>query len=891
MNAILIKFPFSSSNDEQYELILYSARTTAFAKAISAMNADSRSFRFVSTETVGSNTVTTYEGTLVGDVTSEDDGREDVFEPMVASKLKFSMMCQTFPTWLMDICDYYTNVKVVLSVKRGAMAIERWRGYLMANTLNMTVVDELMACPLVAVDEVGIAKYLKFRENYTSSNASPTLIQLFDYYWNMHVTSGVGNSRFDELYSLLGITMRNSLFLSRDMRYTDGSDNEVLDLLGLTVNLERYFLDRDATWESVFTDICEYLGVTFCIGSKDNGGNDCYMLSGTDYKFYEYLTYTFGSSVYARSESRAFEDFGNQFKVGSDFQMTYKPDEWKGVKVTSTPERPPVHTYLGKDNIKAIEPASGHDQWCESRIGRRRDSSQTTIDDYKYRVFQYTKIVNKEGQWIDEEKYVHLENCRLSEEGTAVGVSGYFPYNYGGQGNVKPQPTDVDSMDFALSKRGMITAKIGTYETPRQKVSADLTDYFLILNNLWGRLYWNNDTTVEAVSHDPELLATFTPFADDSSIRPDNQSYLTIDMTAMFLNENIGEDIRIVDNGSLEDDLEGTIQSVFPMTESVYDWAAGTGNSSIYTGDLEATASNIVFNLQFCPVIIMRLSIGNHYWDGTQWVYSDTPSSAPTFEMCFVPTGSTEKYWVVTTGYMHGHITNYYYQQCKTKLGASENVFRVPLAGLSEHGSPLCGNVKLEVFGPVHFVNGYQPQGGTIRANNILFVLLSDIRMEFTDEAFFSEEDIDTVAVVETDAASTTKKTKEVEIGLSTPKVDGVFNNCLLYDDGSKWVNLQHVHRHGGAETTPEAIKAREMASVFSGKQEFAEFSRFFKGFDTDNIYNVGFTVRGLTEGLGIFMPLTRKFNWTKGTVRWNLQRVADGGRSFNGAFNKSYNV
>ena len=58
-----------------------------------------------------------------------------------------------------------------------------------------------------------------------------------------------------------------------------------------------------------------------------------------------------------------------------------------------------------------------------------------------------------------------------------------------------------------------------------------------------------------------------------------------------------------------------------------------------------------------------------------------------------------------------------------------------------------------------------------------------------------------------------------------------------------------------------------------------------------DNIYNVGFTVRGLTEEIGVFMPVTRKFNWTKSMVRWNLQRVANGGRSFNGAFNKSYNV
>ena len=52
LNSILIKFPFSSVNDENYELYLYASRSAGYADAIAAMNADSRCFKFLSTQTV-----------------------------------------------------------------------------------------------------------------------------------------------------------------------------------------------------------------------------------------------------------------------------------------------------------------------------------------------------------------------------------------------------------------------------------------------------------------------------------------------------------------------------------------------------------------------------------------------------------------------------------------------------------------------------------------------------------------------------------------------------------------------------------------------------------------------------------------------------------------------
>ena len=586
-----------------------------------------------------------------------------------------------------------------------------------------------------------------------------------------------------------------------------------------------------------------------------------------------FQNYTFLDTDYNTFGHSMFSEFGNQQKVGADLQATYRPCEWKGVKVTSLPTRPPVHEYLNKDNVQAVAPAAGHGEWCEVRIGKER--SATTIDDYLYRVFQYCSIVDKEDQWISEEHYVQLESCGISTPGRNVGIGlGYFPLTDSALGHTTPQGDDTDSMDFALSKVGMITARIGTYETLRQKISANLKNYFVILNNNWGRLYWDNDSVVSVQYDSDSVIASLTPFADDGSTRPSCTSYLSIDFAAMFLNENIGPDIVMIKSNSADNNLRGELESVFPMKESIYNW--DQGDTGQYTGNLTATSNNIVNN-EYQPVIKARLSIGHFYWDGTMWQYHQGPQQPPYFNLRLTPTGATDKYWMVSTGYMHGHVKNYYYEECRPRVGASDNVFRVPLSGLSIHGQPLEGQVRLELFGPVPFVNGRKPTGSnTTHWNNILFVLISDIKIEFTDEAYYSEKDIRTVAKVELDPTSTTKKVKEVELNLSTPSVDGVFNNCLLYDDGKSWVNLQHVHRAGGAETTPEAIKAEEMAAVYCGDQVTVEFSREFDGVNTDNIYNVGFTVSGLTEVSGTFMPLTRKFNWTKGTVRWKLQKVAD---------------
>lgn len=868
MYSLLIKFPFSNVNDESFELVIYTISQNDFYRTISILDADNRCFKFLSQQnvTIGGRTdlLTTYEGTLTGDVITADSDREDVFTPLVESKLKFNMACQTFPSWLMDLCNYYTNVGVMLLSIDGNQKTELWRGYLMANTLNMTVVDELMSCSLVAVDEIGMTKYLRFKENYNGPG-SPTLFRLFELYWFFHVYQHLLN----DLYYLESITPRRSLYFRTDMRIASNSLSwGKIDIAKVTINLERYMLERDVTWADVFNDICAYLNVAFCIGSVDNGGCDCYFLTDYNYTSSDCAVYTFidGGSIQV---SGIFNSFSNPPKVNADFQVSYKPCEWKGVKVTSEPKRPPVHQYLDKDNVKKLSSTSG---MIQCRIGKSRD--RQTLDDYKYRVFQYTQIVDKEDQWIPEENYIRMDDCHVAQESVAVAALGYFPLSAVND-HTRPQETDAHNMDFAMTKMGMITARLGSYETPRQSVSADLKDYFVILNHRWGRLYWDDDRNLEPSEYVNDIeIATFFPFANDTSIRPNNKSYLSIDLSAIILNENIGKGVSILENETQVSDLNGKIQAVFPMTDSFYDWAAG--DQAEYTGNLVATNENYIVGLYFQPVLKCRLSIGNYYWDGSDWVYEANSSNAPTFMLRLTPSQTTKYY--LANGNLHGDVENYYYNECHPRVGASDNIFRVPLYGLSTSSQPLGGVVRLDIFGPMQFVNARNktvPGYSFLYYNNILFVLLSDIKIEFTDDAQLADRDIKTVYTEEIDPDSTTKKTKEVDLNLSTPTVDGVFNNCLMCQQNDKWVNLQKVRRYNGADiATFEQIKAEVMASVLCDKQVFVEFSKEFSAVDWENIYNVCFTVAKLVEADGTFAPLTRQFNWTKGYVRWKMQKV-----------------
>ena len=879
MYTLDIRFPFSSVNDENFVLLLSASRDGAFTNAVLAMEADPN-FKLISDEVGDDGPVITFEGTLQGDVVSKDDEREDVFTPMVASKLSFNMVCSTFPSWLMDICNYYTDMRVLLYAidPDNDTALERWRGYLQCNTLDMVVVNDLMACPLVAIDEISIAKYIRLRDTITGTPATPTLLEIFEKWHAIHFAN------FTHAYEVASITGEEYLLFSRNLAYND-SGGEVLDLLGtLYINLQRYYLmgkntgeegvdepEKDATWSDLFTDILQYLGVHWSIGSStdDVTKQHChhYIVGSIDYGVYATLLYVLGG-VDPPNEipySDAFGEFGNQQKIGADLRISYEPDKYKGVRINSEPERMPVHKYL--EDATEIEPNTGHGNGVVTRVGQEGDNNQH-INNYKWRKLQYIRPNVKDDDYVD------FEDCTVSDSGRAVGQSGYFPCTDSALALVKPDGNCTDSLDFITTKNGMITVRMGEYEEDNAEKVTFMKDYFMILNNKWGRKFWDSDNTVnDPVSATPSLIGTFYPFGTDGSLIPYTRAWLKIDFDAYFLNENIGS-LEFTYQDTLYNNLYGSRQLIMPMLTTYHDYS---DPSEPTNGVLEQTGNNYVRS--FYPYITCRLAIGNFWWDTDHWTYDENEANAPFFNMPLVP-DDVESYWLVShSGEHHRNILNYYYTACHPFFSANSGKFLLPLDALSIHGQPLQGRVRLEIYGRLDSLNARNWQGlGTPHYNNILFIVLDNIEISVTDEAELGNQDIRLKAESITDPNSDTKEMMEVNFGLATPQVQGMFTNTLLFDNGKEWAYLQRVYMQGGLDGfVPEKRIAGEMADVYSRPKAVVEFSRPMDAIDTDNIYNVDFRVRQLTEINGVFMPIQRTFSWTKSRVRWKLQRIEMG--------------
>ena len=887
---LTIKFPFQSVNDEQYVLALHARAeglaTSVLATAFNAM-LEERMFKFIKTYTVGDDRGDEFEGTLCGGVKAEDDDRDDMFEPLCSSKLKFNIACERFPSWLMDMCGYATDVRVVLYVVTTNAQTPlrvRWRGYLQCNTLNMTVVDDLLACPVVAVDEIGVAKYLPFRANCAGRPGRLSLYEVFKTWWSMNW------SLFEYAYTDLGLaTNQAALYFSRNVAVLDYHGDQNRNVLAdVYINLERYYLDRDASWKNVFEDVCRYVGVHFSIGAygtnysydnyivaaydDDNSGN----MSNYAYTLATNATFVFNDAKYAV--------FGNQAKVGGDLQVTYEPDKFKGVQITSIPERPPVHEYLSKDNVKDITPAAGHYPCVQCRIGQYKAGQFSEILEY-WRLI-YTEIVSKQDQWTEEADYIELEDCTVSDAGRSVGGSGYFPMTDAPLGRNKPSGEDTDSLEFIVEKRGMIPVKIGNMDHILPNWPQKMFNYLMLLNNVWGRLYWDNDEAFETDTTTPYKVATIYPFGKDTSIISTALSYLAIDFSAMVLNENIGTGDDIIETTGIGlgeftgyRDLYGRASAVFPMTKTFHVYSYDSDNITAQLVDDPGNNQHVV---HFAPFLTVRLRIGNWFyyydWDDADnrgWTYYDDPDDAPTFMLPLI--GSAQNRWSNLTGISNTVVTNYYYNELHPASRVIDPVFYVPLDGVSDNTHPLEGRVSLEIWWPTPYLNYYKAVGGVKKYNNILSILISDIDIRFTDDSEISGTDIELMETTETDPSSDTKELKVVALELASPKVDGVFNNCLLYNNGLVWKNLQTVNlQTTNATTTLEKSLANMMADVYRRPQVWVELRRKFNADDYADIANLDFRVHSLSEAAGTFVPVKRSFDFIKGWAKWKLQKLTD---------------
>lgn len=871
MKYLIIKFPFSSVNDNDYTLALCIHHPVTLQSALDALDADIEVFTHGIDATDGDDTIYNYTGTLTGKVKAMDDERDDIYEPVVASKLSFNMAVQTFPDWLMQFCNL--RWVSVLLYKNGTPNIEMWRGYLIGQSLNMTVVNNLLSCSLVAVDEVGMAKYMPLNKNLASALHSMLIGSIMEYYHNIHfylgfTLYGINGIGFDRYYQLLGLTQTNAMLWHRDMSVTDDDGNELSNLPHtLVVNLDKWLQDDTATWEDVFDAVFRYLGVTLCVGGWQGlTGNDAYLLTcptdSTGGAVKQYW-YTFGSGVLQVSGS-LYRSMVNPMKIGADLQISMEPDKYKSVTIESEPERWEMHKYLENDNYPSVDKT----KQVRYGWGTTEDATNGPFETYGWHKLIYIKPTDKET------KYVELPEC-ADGEGYVMAREGVLPYDDLNSCTGLTQPTSAvaDSLDFITFKEGATTVKIGGGEWGGIDENKVLEPYFLILNHMWSNMWNELPYTMQNAHLADTTFLTFKPFAAAKPTHPSEYHYLTIGMHVKFIRENMS--IGAKADGDPRQWLwfpsEGPGHTMhvldwqspamlLPCEDSVY--PDFEDPNSIYTGNLSSWSS-----LSFTALI----RCGDYYYNGTSWV--------TTRATCVVRLWSetnqiteTDKYGARTI-----ETKNYYYTFASPFWGNttidshSDPKMVVDCHGVSIHNSPMEGQLEMQILGQIHFQNTIPGSVGI--ANSVPFVLIKDVEIGWTDQAEMLGDDISNENTVYMDAYSTTKEEMRRELVMASPKVHGFFDNALVFDGGKAWHNLMTVTAQGGGtEKQPEQLLALKLSGQFSKGQCFVEFSTPI--LYSDNIHNVCFAVTGLTEMDGTFLPVKRDFDYTLERMRVKLQRV-----------------
>lgn len=860
MNYINIFFPFSSRNDNNYQLRL-TLNGSSVTGALAALNADTEVFTAGLVNHVGNDTIYNYTGTLAGSVRVTDDEREDYFEPLVMSKLSFNMAVQTFPAWLMAFCANYT-AKVVL-VRTGTNVTVMWRGYLVGQTLNMTVVNNLLSVQLVAVDEVAMAKYMNFKQTIGNQHYG-TLVELMEIYFTLHFVSGIhaGTPGFSWLYGRDGYPTSNLLLWQRDLSMVDDDGNTVTDLPDtLVVNFDRWILDEKATWQDVFDDVFRYLGVTFSVGGWDGtAGCDCWMLTtpGDNNTVVQHI-YNLYNHVHEYDTADRFEMLENPTKVGANLQITTEPDRYKKAIVTSTPQRWEKHDYLTEEHYKEID----HNKYVRLEWGQLDNTSQLYYEDhYGWHKLRYIKPDTEEGDFVE------IPAC-ADGEGLVMARLGVLPYDNlsSCDGLTEPTAAVADSLDFITFKEGCCCIKMGESEMlGGVDEDRELIPYFIILNHMWGNMYNEKDHTMQTTHLADTPWLKLKPLAAVAAVHPSEAHYLSIKMNVMFIRENMPARHKIL---ALK-----AVDAQTPPVQVTWETPAILMPSETTLFDFSASGSfNATLGLWYDLYFEAYIRIGDFYYDGTYWqhvAYGDTP---PKCQVTMWNDTTKINRWNVN-GQAMTETTNYYFTLSTPYRGANivdrynNTQLLTGIGGLSVHNQPLDGQLEMQILGQIRFQNSN---------NSVPFLLINNIEINYTDDAELMGKNIDNKHT-QVMSTSPTKEELQRDVKMASPSVDGFFSNALVYDGGKSWHNLQQVKSQSGAPllAAPEWWLSYRLAQQYSAGQLFVELET--PVLYDDNVHNVNFHVLRLTEADGDFLPVKREFDYTKETMKVKLMRINTAG-------------
>lgn len=869
MYYTIIKFPFSSVNDHGYTLWVCLNASGDMSNLTDAIAADAEVFKRKPTQTVTGDTIYNFEGTLSGSVKVTDDEREDFWTPLVCSKLSFNMACETFPVWLMEYCNN-NRAKVILT-KDDAKPHVMWHGYLIAQTLNMTVVRNLMACPMVAVDEVAMAKYMNFKETveFVTADHWCSVFGLMEHFHTLHHTRGLSAASpgFEKLYYILNLSHSNRLLWHRNLAIQDGDGNDVNDLPStLVVNLDRWLQDKEATWEECLTEMCEYLGVTFAVGSYGLMTNcDAYLLTcPTDAPTAQQFVYTFDLHTVVSHSTSVYTTLDNPTKLGGNLQMTAEPDRYKAVEVTSVPERWKGHEYLTDEHYMEIAP----NKQVRFEWGEKDDPGQyfKTMEWHK---LKYTKPD------VEEAEFVELAPC-ADGEGYIMARAGELPYVDidSCTGKTEPDMSVADSLDFITFKEGCCCVKIGQGEPDGIDEDTQLKPYFLIMNHNWDNMFAHTYHTMETLHLADTTWLTLWPLGGIEAVHPSDRHYLKAKIDVMFIRENMPEAVaagrrtylflKAPNDSTPNQVVDWTTPAILmPSERSAHNFEEA--------GDFNASLA-LWYDLYFQAYI----RIGNCYYNGTNWEYVASGQTPPKCDVTLW-NDTNETTSVTNIGQRVIETKSYYYTISNPYRGSNlidrytnQTKLLTDLAGKSIHGQPLHGQLEMQVLGQIRLQHGVADNP----YNSIPFVLLSNIDINYTDNAELMGTNIELKQRSVMDATSHTKQTLERSVKMATPQVDGFFSNALLYDNGKAWQNLRWVKIQGALPLlfTPEWSILQRLANQYGSGQLYVELETPV-AYD-DNVHNIDFTVTNLTEAKGDFMPLRRVFDYTLERMRVKLMRI-----------------
>ena len=873
----IIKFPFSSVNDNGYTLaVCLNSEDDNFDEVNKILAADTELFRRKPTQLIGGETVYNWEGTLTGSVKATDDEREDMWTPLVCSKLSFNMACQDFPVWLMDFCNN-NRARVIVYKNVAARNIEQWRGYLIAQTLNMTVVRNLLSCPLVAVDEVAMAKYMNFKATteYATNDHWCTLFGLMEHYHDLHHSRGLSAAvpGFEKLYTILNLSHTDRMLWHRDMAVMDGNGNSVNDLPStLVVNLDRWLQDKEATWEDCLSEICEYLGVTFAVGSYGlMVVNDAYLLTcPTDSPTVQQFVYTFGSQTVVSHSTNQYLTLANPTKIGGNLQITAEPDRYKEVLLTSKPERWKGHEYLTEEHYKEIDP----NKYVRYEWGTTEHPDDGPFDSYGWHKLKYIKPDAEEAD------YVEIPQC-VDGEGYRMASSGELPYDNLAScvGKTEPDAYIADSLDFLTFKEGCCCIKMGGGEFSGVDEDKYLKPYFIIMNHMWGNMVNHTAHTMQTTHLADTPWLKLTPLGKMAGLHTSEKHYLDIKMSVTFIRENfpIGSTAdgnphqhnwfrSPSANQSMQPVTWASPAMIMPCDDTVFDFETDAGPyHGAFSGKL------LAWRMLYFQAYV---KIGDWYYNGTVWIKVSGGETPPKCDIYMLndksDVASIDKLGnkeIVTANYYYTISTPY--QSAVIPDKTSNTVMRLNMAGVSGHGNPMSGNLEIQVLGQIRFQNTVSGVG-----NSVPFILINDIEINYTDDAELMDKDIEMTQKVVMDADSHTKDTLKRDIKMASPTVDGFFDNVLVFDNGKAWQNLTQVKVQGDLPLMfpPEWALARRLGNQYGSGQLYVELETPIH-YD-DNVHNVCFRVQGLTETAGTFLPVKRTFDYTLERLRVKLMRI-----------------